>query len=176
MDRTFTGLAVGRLVPVKRFDVLIEAWKSIPVPLKIVGEGPERPKLENQIRSLGIEGRVVLLGERSDVPELMEQAQLLAVTSEHEGFGYVILEALQKQLFVVSTNTGVARDLLPNEYLLSDCDPSAVSITVRGLLDDVESASSKFGEVWKLAKKYTVRQMVQDTVGVYQTTLDESDA
>ncbi|HOX18366.1 MAG TPA: glycosyltransferase, partial [Spirochaetales bacterium] len=60
----------------------------------IAGEGGERPKLEGQIRALGLEGEVELLGRRSDVYSLYEEAAFLVLPSRFEGFGMVLVEAM----------------------------------------------------------------------------------
>jgi glycosyltransferase involved in cell wall biosynthesis len=85
-------LIVSALVPYKRVDVAIEASRRAGVPLKIVGDGPERPALERQARSGG--GAVEFLGRLSDedVRGLYRRAALVMLPGE-EDFGIVPLEA-----------------------------------------------------------------------------------
>lgn len=93
-------VAVGRLVPVKRFDVLVDELARVRrmVPglrAQIVGEGYERPRLEARIRSLGAEGWIELVG-RLDDDELLaayRRAWVLVSMSQREGWGMTVTEA-----------------------------------------------------------------------------------
>ncbi|MGW6918665.1 glycosyltransferase [Kitasatospora sp. NPDC054939] len=90
---------VGRLVPGKRFEVLLEALADLArtdpaARLVLIGEGPERPALERRAAELGVRERVVLTGERDDVPELLAAVDVLAAPSPGETFGLGVLEGL----------------------------------------------------------------------------------
>ncbi len=93
-------VAVGRLVPVKRFDVLVDALVSVRrnVPglrAQIIGEGYERPHLEARIRAVGAGEWIELVGRRSE-DELLDayrRAWVLVSTSQREGWGMTITEA-----------------------------------------------------------------------------------
>ncbi|WP_406204852.1 glycosyltransferase [Kitasatospora sp. NBC_01560] len=87
---------VGRLVPGKRFDVLLEAVAGLDraARLVLVGEGPERAALEHRAAALGLGDRLVLTGERDDVPELLTVLDVLAAPSTAETFGLGVLEGL----------------------------------------------------------------------------------
>ncbi len=90
---------VGRLVPGKRFDVLLDALRELgDLPrapwLVLIGDGPERAALERRAERLGVRGRLVLTGERDDVPELLTALDVLAAPSTEETFGLGVLEGL----------------------------------------------------------------------------------
>src|SRR5690606_15955724 len=99
---------VGTLKAVKRFDVAIEAFSRLPASLGatlcIVGEGPERRTLQAKIEELGMEGRVLLVGYRADTVPWYASADLLVLSSDYEGFGNVIVEAMEQGVPVVSTD------------------------------------------------------------------------
>lgn len=101
-------LAVGTLKPAKRFDLLLDAFARVArrrvASLCILGEGAERAALEAQARRLGIAERVALPGFVGEVGAWYAHADLLALTSDHEGFGNVIVEALEQGTPVVSTD------------------------------------------------------------------------
>ncbi|MFC8450487.1 glycosyltransferase [Kitasatospora sp. NPDC057223] len=92
--------AVGRLVPGKRFDVLLDALRELDGPagtrpwLVVIGDGPERAALERRAERLGVRARLVLTGERDDVPELLTALDVLAAPSTEETFGLGVLEGL----------------------------------------------------------------------------------
>lgn len=171
MTSDLRAIAVGRLVPVKRFDFLIQAWNNIPIHISIVGDGPERLRLETLVANLGLQDRVSFLGERSDVQDLFTDHQLLVATSESEGFGYVFLEALQEKLVVISTATGIAADLIPHDYLIDPLSVERVSLKVEKTLREFERAKQDFESVWARARDLTVKKMVTETLTTYQDTL-----
>ncbi|MFJ8434371.1 glycosyltransferase [Kitasatospora sp. NPDC094019] len=87
---------IGRLVPGKRFAVLLEALAALDgaARLVLIGEGPERSALERRAEELGVRDRLVLTGERDDVPELLTALDVLAAPSTEETFGLGVLEGL----------------------------------------------------------------------------------
>ena len=74
--------------------------------LRIIGDGPERQRLETQARELGIGERVEFLGFRSDVPRLLAEADVLLMSSRYEGVSIAILEAMCAGLPVIATRVG----------------------------------------------------------------------
>jgi glycosyltransferase involved in cell wall biosynthesis len=93
-------MAVGRLVPVKRFDRLIDELvavrRNIPtLRARIVGEGYERPALEERIRAAGAGEWIELVGRMSDdeLRDAYRQAWVLVSMSQREGWGMTITEA-----------------------------------------------------------------------------------
>lgn len=110
-------LAVGRLAPQKNFGLLIEAFAQIARPedrLTIVGEGTERGRLERQISSFGLTAQIELAGHQSPVDPWLAAADALVLSSDYEGLGIVVIEALAAGLPVVAT------DCSPNIALLID--------------------------------------------------------
>jgi len=104
-------VAVGRLVPVKRFDLLVQvliALKERQPDLEavIAGEGYERDSLESQIKSAGAEGWISLIGRVSDdaLISLYRSAWVLASVSAREGWGMTITEAAACGTPAVATN------------------------------------------------------------------------
>ncbi|MGF1432072.1 glycosyltransferase [Kitasatospora sp. LaBMicrA B282] len=104
--------AVGRLVPGKRFEVLVEALTGLPgAVLLVVGEGPQRAALRELAQRLGVEGRVLLLGERTEVPELLTAMDVLAAPSAEETFGLAVLEGLAAGLPVLHSGCPALEEL-----------------------------------------------------------------
>ena len=102
-------LAVGRLVPQKGFDILINAfslaWETgIRQTLVIVGEGKERPVLEKLIAELGLKDRVMLAGFQANPYSWMKNADMFVSSSRFEGFCRVLAEAQTVGTPVVSTD------------------------------------------------------------------------
>ena len=100
--KTKKVLAVGRLHEQKGFDMLLEAWNNVQRDnvqctkewvLRIVGEGPQRAVLEQQIKDLHL-SNVVLAGRVENVVEEYNEASLFVLSSRYEGFSLVLLEAM----------------------------------------------------------------------------------
>lgn len=88
-------LSVGRLAPPKDYDTLLEALaKSENVRLVILGEGDGKSGIERKIVALGLGGRVDLAGFSSNPYAFMRAADALVLSSRHEGFGNVLIEAM----------------------------------------------------------------------------------
>jgi glycosyltransferase involved in cell wall biosynthesis len=111
-------LSVGTLKPVKRHDLLIRAFARLEVPgvrLCILGEGQERESLEALVRELGMHERVLLRGYEENTAPWYAHADLFVLSSDYEGFGNVIVEALEQGTPVVSTDCPFGpREILQN--------------------------------------------------------------
>jgi glycosyltransferase involved in cell wall biosynthesis len=101
-------LGAGRLVQQKDFATLIRAFALVrkirPARLFIVGEGPERERLEQLARELGVEGDISLPGYEENPYKYMSAAAVFVLSSAWEGFGNVLAEALAAGAPVVSTD------------------------------------------------------------------------
>lgn len=99
-------VAVGRLVSVKNYRMLIEAFakSNLPCRLVIAGDGPERAALETFASQLGIADRVVMPGWLPNPYPALARASLFALSSDVEGFPNALVEALALGVPVVATN------------------------------------------------------------------------
>lgn len=103
--------AVGRLQPEKGFDVLLETAEALldqgwDFELVIVGEGPERQRLESQIAASSHAARLRLLGYCAETWDLFAALDLFVLSSLREGLPNVLLEALAMEVPVVATEVG----------------------------------------------------------------------
>lgn len=169
--------AVGRLWPQKRVKDLIWAadlLKSIrdDAHLVIVGDGPQRARLERYRRQNEITDRVHFLGERDDVPALMRQFDLLWLGSEYEGQSNAILEAMAAGRPVIATDIPGNRDLvLPDEtgYLVPVGDRFEFARRTHWLLED-EALRQRLGQAGRqrVAQEFSVAQMVLRHLALYE--------
>lgn len=112
-------VGMGRLHYQKNFALLIRAHailrKTTPVRTLILGEGPERGRLEALISELGLQDEVQLIGYRQNPLPYLAQADVFVLSSSFEGFGNVIVEALALGVNVVATNCpGGPAEILEN--------------------------------------------------------------
>jgi glycosyltransferase involved in cell wall biosynthesis len=103
--------SVGRMVPVKRFDLFLKMARVIissrpDIRFLLVGDGPMRGELENLAGGLGLEENVIFTGFRHDVTDLINCLDIFALTSYHEGIPMALLEAMAMKKIVVSTAVG----------------------------------------------------------------------
>jgi glycosyltransferase involved in cell wall biosynthesis len=107
----FVVVGLGRLVPIKGFDVLVESMAAVlaEVPeahLLLVGGGPLRGALAAQAGALGVSARVTLAGATRDVVTALAAADVLAAPSRNEGMGRAIVEAMALGVPPVATAVG----------------------------------------------------------------------
>ena len=158
--------ALGRMVPVKGFDVLLRAWQGIPITLTIGGDGKLLQELRTQAQELGVSDRVDFPGW-VDGTEIIQSVDIVLMPSHREGFSYVILEALQLEKIVVSTDTGCALDILPQDYLVDPGDSKAIAQKVNQICANIDKARSDFITSWKLAHTWTIAKMAKEIEEVY---------
>ena len=101
------AVAVGRLVPQKGFDTLIDAFARSAHGrpewhLTILGEGEERVSLERSVREAGLASRIHLVGTVEEPMQIIPHADLFIMSSRYEGFGLALVEAMAAGLPVVS--------------------------------------------------------------------------
>ena len=154
-------VAVGRLVPVKRFDALIDGLITLrarhhDLEAVIVGEGYERPALEQRIRAAGAETWLQLPGRLSDddLVSLYQQAWVLTSASAREGWGMTITEAAACGTPAVVTDIAGHRDAVDiGESGLVSADPAALVDD----LDAVLSSSVRRAELAAGARRRAIR-------------------
>lgn len=114
------AIYVANLEVTKDHKSLLQAWKLAvdkdpQIHLLCVGRGSLKFELEAYTVSLGIENNVKFTGYRTDIPELMNESQLFVFSSTNkEGFGTVLLEALSTGLQVISFDEPAPREVLQN--------------------------------------------------------------
>ncbi len=125
-------LSVSRLHPDKGLDLLVNALRGSSARGWIAGEGPERTRLERLING----SPVRLLGNRSDVPDLLAAADIFALPSRGEAYGFVVLEALSAGLPIVATRVGAVPDILGDAgIVVNPGEPAGFEEALRCLIE-----------------------------------------
>ena len=141
--------AAGRLSPEKGFGVLVRAAAQVcrqrsDVGFVLFGEGPLRDRLQRDIAQLGLEGRFVLAGFRSDLDALVPSLDLLVLPSFTEGLPNVILEAMAAAVPVVATAVGGTPEVVVDGvtgWLVSPGDVEALAAGIAEMLASPERAA-----------------------------------
>lgn len=174
-------LAVGRLEEQKGFDVAVEAMALVveQVPgahLAIAGEGSMRPELTAAIERLGIGDAVQLLGRREDISELMRAADVFVHTARWEGFGLVLLEAMQAALPVVAARAGAIPEVVDDGVtgtLVPPDDPRALAAALVELAQRPglrhERGLAGFA---RLRDHFSPDAMARDVAAIYDSLVD----
>lgn len=106
----FVYVSVGNLIPLKRFDKLIEAFSTVSKDgqLVIIGDGPERKALQDLVKAKGLDDKVTLKGqlERERIAEVFQGCHVFVLASSSETFGVSCIEALYSGLPVIVTKCG----------------------------------------------------------------------
>jgi glycosyltransferase involved in cell wall biosynthesis len=110
-------VCVANLTANKNHDMLLKAFAAglrecSEAQLVIVGDGPLRSTLERQVVVLGIADRVVFLGTRGDVPELLHEADAFVLASAWEGHPLCVMEAMAAGKPVICTRVGGIEELV----------------------------------------------------------------
>jgi L-malate glycosyltransferase len=137
-------VVVANLIHYKGHSYLLDALQQVRVRFPavqalLVGEGPMRSRIEEQIARLNLQESVVLLGSRPDVPTLLSQADLLVHPSTEEGFSNVILEAMAADKPVVATSVGGNAEAVRDGetgVLVPPRDAAALAAAIIGLLEN----------------------------------------
>ena len=169
-------LFVGRLVPYKGVDVLIDAMKDVDGTALILGDGPLRAALEARVAALGIGTRVRFLGSSSDADVVAHlhacDVFVLPSLTRQETFGVVQLEAMACGRPVVSTNleTGVpwVNQHERTGLIVAPGDAKALAAACNRLLRDA-TLRREYGEAARerVASHFTVAAMVAATTALY---------
>ena len=144
--------SVGLLREEKAFEVLIEAGQVLAAAgkkfrLVIVGDGPERDKIERAIARFNLEDVVILTGIRLDVPDLLAAMDVAVCSSDWEGGPLSILEYMQAGIPVVATSVGGIPEMVEDGVtglLVPPRDPEVMAEAIGRLLDD-HGEARRFG-------------------------------
>nr|WP_141561449.1 glycosyltransferase [Synechococcus sp. WH 8016] len=157
-------LMVARLDPIKDQATLLRAFAATSPDgwqLQLVGEGPDRVLLEGLARDLGLVPSQVFLGRRSDIPELLGQADLFAFsTTFAEGFGIVLIEAMAAGLPIIASDVPACREVLRDGAageLLPSGDVSAWAERLEGLMVSASQRDALSDMARSHANRYDIR-------------------
>ena len=118
-------LYVGQLAGFKGVSTLLAAYRqlcqSLPQapPLHLAGDGPMREEVEKLVMQWGLAGRIIFLGQRGDVPELMMAARIILIPSEwDEACAFVAIEAMLAGRPVIASDAGSLAELLGDHAII----------------------------------------------------------
>ncbi|BAY74820.1 group 1 glycosyl transferase [Nostoc linckia NIES-25] len=171
-DNFFTKrslIAMGRFVPEKGFDLLLEAFAKLKDnypewTLTILGDGKLRPELECLRNELGLSDRVYFPGMVNDIYAFLQQADIFIMSSRFEGFPNAICEAMAWGLPVISTDCpsgpreiirdGIDGILVPNE------DISTLASAIERLISNEQERNSLAARAIEVTERFSVKKIM----------------
>jgi glycosyltransferase involved in cell wall biosynthesis len=174
-------LTAARLDAQKGHRFLLEAAKLVPeAQFVLAGDGPARASLEEQAQTLGLRDRVVFLGYRSDIPELLACCDLFVLPSLYEGLPLSVLEAMAAGKPVIASAVGGTDEaVIPGEtgLLVPPADPLALATAICTLLGDPPLARQlALNGRARVQREFSAKRMVQEVTRVYDELLSRREA
>lgn len=175
-------MSVGRLVPQKGHDVLLDALAVLrdtlsSASLTIVGDGPLRPSLEEQARTYRIADRIQFLGFRRDLPDLYARADIAVLPSRWEGFGLAAIEASACGLPVIASAVGGLMEAVVDHetgILVPPEEPKLLADAMRDLAMD-RPRQALFGHAGRrhVERNFDIHRVAQRYAELYESLVGE---
>lgn len=169
-------VSVGRLVPWKGFRMLIKIMPSIfeinqAFRLIIVGDGPDKAVLLSMIRNLGLEKKVFLVGQKSQVElaTYLAAADMFVLNTGYEGFSHQILEAMTAGVPVITTAVGGNKEMIDqgeNGFMVRYNDEFNLVEAIRSLWQSPELQKDFIANGKKAVRKFSVDRMLNETLKI----------
>jgi glycosyltransferase involved in cell wall biosynthesis len=174
--RQLKVLSIGRLVPQKDIGTLLKGIqisysRGVSLTVSIVGEGPLRTELVSLNTDLGLDGVVNFLPKTADTDSLYRWADLFVLSSVYEGFGLVLLEAINHDLPIICSRSSAAWEVLGDDYVgfFEVGNPKALA----NKLLDFAGLRQTMVDKLRLRKKYfSSRRMSMEIEMVYKAIMD----
>jgi len=179
-ENTILVASLSSLTPEKGIDVLLNAISRIhrmpevsgvSFKVLVIGDGPERKRLETMIHDLCLEQCVVVLGHRSDARKLLKMVDIFVLPSRNEGLPIALLEAMAAKCAVVMTDVGEVKAVITQpEYgaLVQPDDAEALALGVASYLTNTERLETcKQRGLERVKNKFSAQEMTRQYCEIY---------
>ena len=175
--------AVGRFIPLKRYEVLIRAWKDMPddCALYLIGGGELRSEYEKMIEDLSVKNITILdYMDKEKLNEYYMAADLFVHTSETEAWGLVFNEAMAKGCPVISTNHCVGGvELIRNGiegFIVDVGNINELHIRIKDILSDDHLRSNMMKSSIARIRPYTYENLAGTHLRIFKKTVEKKDS
>ncbi len=171
---------IGVIRQAKGHRVLFDSIQQLlacgfPVRCVVVGDSPNRAGLERRVAELGLTDRILFLGHRDDVPEILRALDVVAIPSLHEAIPQVGLQALATMTPVVASNVGGIPSIIrPGETgrLCEPGDAASLAAALReALTDSAKTESMRAHGRELIEREHTVEAMLNRLEAIYRRRL-----
>lgn len=168
-------ISVGSLTPQKGYETAMSAISLLDertVDYWIVGDGPEKMKLRNLAIKYGIAEYVKFLGWRDDVSELLQKADIFLLTSQWEGFGLVVAEAMASGIPVVVSNVPGVDEVVGADglcgYLVDPQDAKGFAMRLETLIHSNDERKRMGRNAALRAQKFSIEETAKKYINLYE--------
>jgi glycosyltransferase involved in cell wall biosynthesis len=180
--RTFYICNVARHIKQKNlfflldtFDLLLKKFKKKKFKLVLVGNGPENIRLKNYANRKGIYKDIIWINFSDNVREIISCSDIFCLTSDYEGLGLVMLEAMSVKKPIVATNFSAIPEVISNNYsglLYKKQDKNSFMTSIQKILFDKKFSQYLTNNALKtLNKKFSQRRMYDEIMNTYNKVL-----
>lgn len=170
--------SVGRLHPVKGYDLLIEAFALLEnkrLHLKIAGVGDELDNLKSIAQNLDVSDRIEFVGFQTDIYKFLDRLDVYVQSSRSEGFGLSVVEAMSQNLPVVVTPAGSLSEIVSNGetgYISEDFKPESLAVAISLAVNNYES-SKKVGENARnfVIENFETKRWIEKTTKAFEDAI-----
>ncbi len=173
LDAPLLGI-IGRLAPIKNMNMALRVLSLLQyknVHLIIVGDGDERPLLEQHAMHLGINDKVHFWGWETDITKIYSGIDMLLLTSKNEGTPVTIIEAMASGVPVVATRVGGVPDIISHQesgYLCQVDNDKEMAEQIMFLLDNPSKTQQICNQARQsVGKMYNAQRLVRDIDRLY---------
>lgn len=174
----FVAVAIGELRSQKNYGLLIEvaalcAQRALALQFAIVGEGGERPAIEQKIADLGVTN-VRLVGAYSNAQRLLAGADIFINTSVWEGMPIAILEAMGSGVPIVASDVGCVRSMVGDAGMICGLEATAFADALQRLMNDGEAfRSMQQAAVFRVQTIFNIQEVAKSYCRVYRRAMGE---
>ena len=166
---------VGRIVPIKRLDVLLESVHlalrgGAPIRLAVVGDGETRAALERMATALGISARVSFLGYRGDLHAILAATDVAVLSSDNEGTPVSLIEAAAAGVPAVATDVGGVSEVVTRDTgrLAARGDATGLATAISEVAGD-DGLRRMMGAKARAraCERYSIARLIRDIEALY---------
>lgn len=165
---------ISNFRPLKRIMDVIAIFerlhKELPCKLMMVGEGPEKINAVAQVKALGLEDKIIFLGNSNEIDKILCYSDLFLLPSEKESFGLSALEAMAHGVPVISSNAGGLAEVNKegfSGYLAPVGDIETMAQKAKSLLADEEQHAQFRTQAKKQASLFSIENVVGKYEAIY---------
>ena len=170
---------VGNFSKVKGHHVLLPAFKEFlkswkrEAYLLLAGRDTKSPDCLNLIKNLGLEGKVIPLGFRRDIPRILKETDIFVFPSLNEGIAGSLLQGMAMEKIVVASFVGGIKSYLKDGINGIAVEPGNKNSLVKGLLEGVKNLNNEKmkKEARKTALQFDIKKIAEKTLNLYEELL-----
>jgi len=179
-EDTLIITTIAELHERKGLKYLVEAMPALiaefpNIKLIVIGEGNERPNLEQLVKKHHLENHIILLGRQKEIPKLLKSSDIFVLPSLREAFGLVITEAMLIPLPVVATKVGGIPEIVIDKktgFLVPPADTIALSKALKTLIGDPKKRTSFASNSFtRVIKNFDAKRMAEEYGKIYDSII-----